>query len=263
MKCLIVVSAYKKPEYLVECFDSILAQTYTDYNVIFVNDSGNDENINIALKYQNDNFMVNSIDNEGLSRTRDVGVKLSKDYNNEYILFIDGDDKIDPTFLEKTVKVMDENPEIGVVYSDTQHFDGADSHWDHPEYDFNRLLYGNFLSSCSLIRKKAYDEAGGFDENNFGFWEDYQFFIKLGSLKWYGKHIPEKLFYYRIHAKSGMQSKRNAMLGGVYKAYIISQFPKLYDPDLVNSANNILSMYPENFMKFPPEKQEKYLEDFA
>lgn len=254
----VIISTYNQAQFIEETIKSILEQTYENFEVILVNNASTDNTKEIVDKYSGDKFKIYHNKYCGLSASRNFGASKS---SGDFILFIDGDDKISPDFLEKTSKVLEENPEIGFAYTDTQHFSGSNGSWSHPEYNFQNLLQQNFISSCSLIRKSAYDQSGGYDTDNWGYWEDWQEWIKLGSIGWYGKHIPEKLFYYRVHAKSGMQSKRNSMLSLVYRAFVISKFPKLYDEVFVESSKNILSMYPDDFMKWTFAEQESYLEE--
>lgn len=253
----VIVCSYNQENTVEETIQSILAQTYKDFEIVFVNNSSNDNTLSIASNYVSDNFTVYTNSYTGLSETRNFGVSKSR---GEYILFIDGDDKIAPTFLEKSIEVLSNAPEnIGFVYTDTQHFGGANTYWEQPEYNFQSLLQNNFICSCSLMRKSAFDAVNGYSKDNWGYWEDYEFWIRLGSIGIIGKHIPEKLFLYRVHPHSGMQSNRNKYFQGVYRSSIVAKFPELYPEDIYNSAKNIMSMYPEDFMTWTFAKQEDWL----
>lgn len=254
----IIISTYNQENFIEEAIQSVLQQKYENFEVILVNASSKEQTKEIVEKYRSDKFHIYEKKNCGLSETRNFGASKS---SGKYILFLDGDDKIHPEFLSKTHSLLEDNPLIGFAYVDTQHFGESNGHWDHPEYNFKMLLSTNYISSCSLIRKKSFDEAKGFDKNNWGYWEDWQFWIKMGSLGWNGKHIAEKLFYYRVHSKSGMQSDRNKALAMVYKTYIVLQFPQYYDKDFVNSCKNIMSLYPKDFMAWSFEAQEGWLNE--
>jgi GT2 family glycosyltransferase len=115
------------------------------------------------------------------------------------------------------------------------------------------------MCACSLIRKNTLFAVGGYDLKNFNYWEDYEFWIALGAKGYYAKHIPEKLYYYRIHTESGMQSERNKVLSPFYKSYIISKFPVLYPAEWNKQAKEIISQYPSDFISWKPKQQEEYL----
>jgi len=259
-KVSIVVSNYFNGKYISEAISSIFEQTYNKWEIIVIDDTNGKDNVENYLKHYLSapytKLFLFKTDDIGLSALRNLGAKKSK---GDYILFLDADDKLHPDFLEKTVKILNDNPNISVAYTDTQHFGGADSCWLQPEYNFNRLLVHNYICSCSLIRRISFDAVGGYDTDNFNYWEDYEFWIALGSFGFYGKHIPEKLFYYRVHSESGMQSQRNIKLSGLYKCYIISKFPHLYRKEDVEKAVSYLNTFPENFMKWKPKQQEEYL----
>jgi len=260
-KVSIIVSNYFNGKYISEAIASIFEQTYNNWEIIVVDDTNGKDGVREYLEYffnYSSKIFLYKTDDIGLSSLRNFGADRAK---GKYLLFLDADDKLHSDFLKKTVEVLENNAEISVAYTDTQHFDGADSCWLQPEYNFNRLLIYNYICSCSLIRKSSFDAVGGYDTDNFNYWEDYEFWIALGSFGFYGKHIPEKLFYYRVHSESGMHSLRNIKLSGLYKCYIISKFPHLYKTEDVKNAVDYLNTFPKDFMKRKPKQQEEYLRE--
>jgi glycosyltransferase involved in cell wall biosynthesis len=258
----VIIPNYKNAKYINDAINSVIAQNYNNWEMIIINDGGEDIQIDedIRLKYGKMISVISTKD-IGLSACRMEGYYHSSPYA-KWILYLDADDKIDPTFLEKTVEVGESSAKnIGIIYTDTQHFGDANTYWDQAEYNFHDLLINNYICSCSLLRKEMIEDAGGFDLNNFNYYEDYEFWIACGARGWYGKHIPEKLFWYRIHKDSGMQSERESKLGYVYKAYIVSKFPELYDRDWVKQSKDILTLFPSDFMKWKPSQQEEYIKE--
>jgi glycosyltransferase involved in cell wall biosynthesis len=256
----IILSTHNQDKYISEAIKSILAQTYKDFELIVINDASADNTQKIIDEYhelEGEIIQRYKTDDIGLSKTRNFGVNNSM---GDYILFMDGDDKIHPEFLKYTWNIASKS-NIGFVYTDTQHFDGANTYWEQPEYNFHNLLEQNFICSCSLINRRAFNDVGGFDEKNFGYWEDWEFWIALGAKGWYGKHIPKKLFYYRLHEKSGMQSERNKKLGLIYRFYIINKFPQLYPPAWNAQAEEVLAHYPADFMTWKPYQHEQWIKD--
>ena len=258
-KVTVIISNYNNGKYIEEAVRSVFEQTFDSWQVIIIDDTNGNDNVRDYLEYYlntSSRIFLFKTDDIGLSSLRNFGASKSQ---GNYLLFMDADDKIHRDFLKKAVEVLDNNTEISIAYSDTRHFDGADTCWIQPEYHFYSLLSSNYICSCSLIRRSSFDAVGGFDKDNFNYWEDYEFWIALGAKGFYGKHIPEKLFYYRVHPESGMQSKRNSFLSDFYKSYIISKFPQLYDKTTYILARDIISKYPEGFISWKPKQQEKYL----
>ena len=119
----IIVPCYNQAQYLSEALESVLQQTYTDWECIIVND-GSPDNTDIIVKdwLQRDNrFKYLYKDNGGLSSARNFGIENS---NGTYILLLDADDKYHHTFIEKGVKVLIEDISCGVVTSWGQRFVG-------------------------------------------------------------------------------------------------------------------------------------------
>lgn len=249
----VIITNFHQEKYLKECLESVENQSYSNYDVLVVDDN---EEGKSQLAHSRGN-LIWTLD-IGLSACRMKGIKET---SSKYVLFLDADDKLHPQFLEKTVKVLEDNPVYSICFTDTQHFGDANTCWEQPEYNFYSLLQNNFMCSCSLIKRNDFLACGGFDLDNFNYFEDYENWINMGSKGYYGKHLQEKLFYYRIHKESGIQSKRTGFLSSYYKAYIMSKHFELYPREWEPQIKEILLQYPNDFMKWKPWQQEQYLKD--
>lgn len=256
----IIISNYHKQKYIKEAVESVIDQTYKDWELLIIDDSNGEDRIDkiCAKELKSPKICLHLTNDVGLSALRMIGVNNT---NGKYVLFMDGDDKIHPDFLKKTVKILEEYPQYAFAYSDTQHFGDTNTSWTQPEYNFHALLENNYICSCSLIQRNSLLAVGGFDLDNFNYWEDYEIWISLGAKGYYGVHIPEKLFLYRIHKDSGTQSQRDRILAPLYKSYIVSKFQELYPREVVFKALDNLSHFPPDFMKWKPFQQEKFLKE--
>lgn len=101
----IIVPVYNCEKYLSKCIESILQQTYTDFELILINDGSQDLSLSICEKYQevDNRIIVLSHDNCGVAKTRQIGVEVSK---GNYITFIDSDDYIEKDFLERLLSEL-------------------------------------------------------------------------------------------------------------------------------------------------------------
>lgn len=255
METTVVISNFNRKKYISEAIESVRQQIYKDWELIIIDDTVGGDGLK---SYEDARTRVLETNDIGLSALRMFGAEMAK---GKYILFMDADDMIHPLFLSKTRDLLESHPDVAFAYTDTQHFDGANSYWEQPEYNFHNLLMQNYICACSLIRKDTIFAVGGFNLNNFNYWEDYEFWIALGAKGYYGKHIAEKLYYYRIHQESGMQSKRNELLSPLYKAHIINRFSVLYPKEYNDWASQIILNYPSDIMKWKPQAQEKYLKE--
>lgn len=108
-KFSIIVPIYNVEQYLNKCIDSILNQTFTDYELILVNDGSTDNSSNIINSYKNENIIIINQENQGLSEARNSGLKKS---TGEYVLFVDSDDYIDKDLLLNLNKSIDNEPDL-------------------------------------------------------------------------------------------------------------------------------------------------------
>jgi GT2 family glycosyltransferase len=120
-----------------------------------------------------------------------------------YLLFLDADDMLAPTMLERAVAVLQQRPEVGFVYAGMQLFDRDWSHWPSVPYDKRILALDNIVPAQSLLRRSAWEQVGGFDEVHFphGF-EDWDLWLRIAAADWQGYQINAPLVYYRRHGPS-------------------------------------------------------------
>ena len=99
----IIVPVYNVEKYLERCIESILAQTFTDFELILVDDGSCDKSKDICNYYEKKDFRVKVISKsqEGVSRARNVGIEYAK---GEFILFSDSDDYVEADWCEKLLK---------------------------------------------------------------------------------------------------------------------------------------------------------------
>ncbi|MBP3354658.1 MAG: glycosyltransferase family 2 protein [Bacteroidales bacterium] len=121
MKLSIIVPVYNVEEYIIECIDSVLSQTYKDWELILVNDGSTDNSGKICDEYALKDNRINVIhkENEGLSSARNAGIDVAK---GEYITFIDSDDVLlNDDIYYKIIKIFNEDNSIDVVQYDVIH----------------------------------------------------------------------------------------------------------------------------------------------
>lgn len=102
----IIIPVYNGENFIADCLNSILEQTYHDYEIIVINDGSKDNTRQIVESFNNKKIKLFNIENNGVSNARNYGIKMS---NGEFILFIDADDKIDVKTLEILVRKQEEN----------------------------------------------------------------------------------------------------------------------------------------------------------
>lgn len=197
-KVSVIIPCYNCGEYLEEAINSALASTYKNIEIVVANDGSTDEATLKALekigKLENPLVKVVHQENKGASAARNLAISHAI---GEYILPLDGDDKIHPSYIEKALEALETMPNIGAVYCETEFFGTKSGKFDLPEYSRIELLNNNLIVCCGLYRKKDWERVGGYREDFQNGLEDWEFWISFLELGYDFYKIPEVLFYYR------------------------------------------------------------------
>jgi glycosyltransferase involved in cell wall biosynthesis len=251
----VIMAYYNQPQYIEEAIKSVLGQTYQNFEIIIANDSSSDLDLFDNLVKLDNRISYFCTDDVGGVKARTACINKS---NYDYFVPLDPDDYIHPEFLEKTYHALSKRTNYGFCYTDSIFFtEESQQRMIQPDYNFYNLLQSNYICYCSLIKKKAWFDSGGYNEGNFNFYEDYEAWIRLGRKAHFGFHIAEPLFYYRMH-KNGMTGKTKDF-GNYYKAFIIRWYPELYPPYWQEEVDKILKDVPSNFMSLKPKQQEEII----
>ena len=197
----VVVPIYNTEKYLAETVDSILASTYKDIEVILVNDGSTDGSADICRKYQNADPRVIYIEQEnaGVVAARNRAVSIAK---GEFILPVDSDDCIAPTYIEKAVAVMREHDNVGIVYCKAEFIGDRHGEWEMPPYTLPQMLWGNVIIEASMFRREDWEKVGGYKPCMESYCEDYDFWLSIIELSRDVHKIQEILVYYRVRNES-------------------------------------------------------------
>ena len=197
----VVVTCYNYGKYLERCLNSVLAQTYKDYEIIVINDGSTDNTDEVVAPYlSNPNLKYIKQDNTGQTVAKNNGITHA---SGEFIAFLDADDLWEKDKLEKQI-ILFKDPEVGVVYSGFTQI-GEN---DEPAYIFvpslkhrgivtEQLLFNNFVCfSSSVVRKSVLDEMGHFDEI-LAMGIDWDLWLRV-SIKYKFDYVDEDLVLHRV-----------------------------------------------------------------
>lgn len=209
-KVSVIIPAYNSMTYLPETLKSLLAQTYSDFEAIIINDGSTDCTEEWVSQQTDPRIKLISQVNKGLSGARNTGIEAA---TGDYLAFLDADDLWHPTKLEKQVKCLDKNQNIGLVYTWVALINEHDiptgrvfknSHegnvWEH-------LILQNIVESGSvaMVRRQCFETCGVFDVNLRSFVEDWDMWLRI-ALHYPFKAISEPLVYYRQHSQSASRN---------------------------------------------------------
>jgi glycosyltransferase involved in cell wall biosynthesis len=113
-KVSVVIPVYNKGFIIKETIQSVLLQTYSDYEIILINDGSTDNSLELITEFKAENILIFSQENKGAAAARNLGVKKS---NGEFIAFLDADDYWFPNHLEELIKLSKQHPNCGAFCS--------------------------------------------------------------------------------------------------------------------------------------------------
>ncbi|MBO4712066.1 glycosyltransferase [bacterium] len=197
-KISVVMPVYNREQYLKESVESILNQTFTDFEFIIVDDQSTDSSWKIIQEYASKDSRIVAVKNtgkKGCYPARNCGHKLAK---GKYIAVMDSDDISLPERLKTQFNFMEQNPEIGICGSWAKTF-GDENNELKPPQNHERIRDANFFF-CSMVHPtimfRNKDEIVYSEEALFS--QDYELFCrKINDLKF--ANIPKILLLYRVH----------------------------------------------------------------
>ena len=205
-KISVIIPAYNAMCYLPDTLDNLLKQTYEDFEVIIVNDGSSDSIEQWFSQLQDRRIKLICQENQGAGIARNTGINNAL---GEYIAFLDADDIWEPTKLEKQVSILEDNPEVGLVYTWVEYVNETGQSTGRVlkhqvEGDvWEKLIESNLIecSSVAMVRRICFDDVGIFDVNIGSFVEDWELWLRIAS-RFPFKVIKEVLVYYRQHSNS-------------------------------------------------------------
>jgi glycosyltransferase involved in cell wall biosynthesis len=209
-KVSVIVPAYNAMAYLPTTIDNVLQQSYDDYEVIIVNDGSTDEIDRWFETITDPRLRLVSQVNQGLAGARNTGIHHAR---GDYLAFLDADDLWESTKLVKQVQCLDDNPEVGLVYTwstlidDKGNLTGRSFEFKVEGNVWKTLIGWNIVScgSVAMVRRQCFETCGVFDRNLGSYLEDWDMWLRLAT-KYNFKVVPEILVYYRQHANSASRN---------------------------------------------------------
>lgn len=196
----VIIPCFEHGDYIREAISSVLAQSYSNVEIIVVDDGSVQHSAEPVIREFSDSpvplkfFKHES--RQGSAAARNLAIRNS---SGELILPLDADDHLAPTYLEKTVEAMSD-VQAGCVYTDMQLF-GTQNDCYSPTISIVTALAGDPIPICTLYRRSVYDAVGGYREG-LDIGEDTDFGIRILILGFKYIHVPEPLYFYRKHASS-------------------------------------------------------------
>ena len=194
----VVIPFYNDKDYIDQSVNSILNQTFPYYEILIIDDGSKDKESLKKLEEiekKDKRIKVFHKDNEGLAATRDYGATKSNK-TCKYLMFLDSDDLLEPTFLECAYWTLETNKDAAWAYSDSIGFD-ADNYTWNKWFDCEKMKKENELVSAAMVRKVDFNDVGGYGLREKAVNEDWNFWLKLMANGKYPVHMSYYGQWYR------------------------------------------------------------------
>jgi glycosyltransferase involved in cell wall biosynthesis len=194
------MSVYNAEEFLKPAIESILNQTFTDFEFIIINDGSTDKSLEIIKSYHDSRIVILNQKNQGLSKSLNNGIKISK---GEFIARMDADDISYSNRFQKQMKFLTDNTNCVVVGSNANCIDlkgrflfKTNLALTNKEIK-NKLPESHFFHSSTIFNKKAFSKAGQYPEEIFQYFEDKVLWNKMAKTGEFA-NLPDTLIKYRM-----------------------------------------------------------------
>lgn len=219
MKISIITASYNYEDYIKEAIDSVLQQSYSDWELIIVDDGSEDKSLEVINAYSQKDKRIkvftheNNI-NKGLAETIKLGLSNA---TGEYVAFLESDDIWVHNYLEEKIKIIQKYSEIGLIFNSVKMFGDNDTISEYDKYFelskkilnklkfprniFNFMLLSNFIPtfSCVMVKKDILDSCKF--ETLYSPWLDWALWLQI-AYKSPFYYIPKDLTKWRMHKKS-------------------------------------------------------------
>jgi glycosyltransferase involved in cell wall biosynthesis len=211
----VLIPLYNKVDYFEETLQSVLTQTYSNIEIIIVDDGSTDGSLDIAKRYLSENVKIFEQKNKGASAARNKAFELSK---GDYIQYLDADDLLDKYKIEVQVKVLIDNPNCVVIAQGydmemikgqkvmTQRKRLMKDYTDHKTFIYDEILEAALVHSW-LIPRQFIVKAGGWNER-ISIFDDRDFYLRLVPLASKIIFSEKAICYYRITDTDNHLSKK-------------------------------------------------------
>lgn len=239
----VVIPCYNQAKYLPGAVESVVQQTFQNFEIIIVSDGSPDDTQavfqHLAARWPQCPMHFLQKPNGGLADARNAGIAIAR---GQYILPLDADDKLHPEMLAKTVAVLESRPDTAIVYTDLIQFGAINGLVQAAEFDIVKLYQNNQLNYCSLFRREVWEAVGGYNLNMVWGYEDWDFWIGCAEKGYMAQRLPEALLFYRVKRESMFTKalEHDAEL----KAQIVLNHPSSYSKQDQARAHEFLRTLP-------------------
>lgn len=197
----VVIPYYNHGATITDTINSLKAQTFKNFEVIIVDDGSDKSQAELLDNISENNIQIihhnGNLGKGSPAAARNTGIKNAR---GKYVLCLDSDDLLDPTFIEKSTIVLETTPSVSLITTHSDHFGVLNEKYINSPYDPLHLYSNNMVITAAEFKREAWLTTSGY-KTGIGY-EDWEFWMSLAEKGFWGKLIPEALFKYRVALQS-------------------------------------------------------------
>ena len=197
----VVIPCFDQGSWIEDTVLSVFEQTHSSWEIVLVDDGSTDQETIHVLDLISEWPRVTLMrqENRGLPVARNVGMAAS---NGQYLVPLDADDELAPTFLEVMLHRLRQHPGAAYAHCWGRYFGDMDAYWLTRPFNRYQILLSNSVLGCVLMRADAWRSLGGYDETMLRGNEDWDLWLRMLEAGWDQVQVREVLFRYRIHGRT-------------------------------------------------------------
>lgn len=234
-----IITVYNTEKYIAQAVQSILNQTFTDFELIIINDASTDGTFEILQSFEDERIvLINNEVNQGIPKNANIGLKLAK---GDYIAKMDADDISHPKRFERQLEYFKANPKLVICGSWAQIFDADDvlirTPVTHDEIKAGLLFLNVMFNPAMMFKSALYKDYKCYYNEGFPVLEDYTLWVDaIDKVKF--ANVPEVLLKYRVHNNNISVFKKDNQQ--MLNDYHLKVYKRLLDKLNINYDHNDL-----------------------
>lgn len=207
----VISTLYNYEHTIIETLDTVAAQTIKGLDVVIVDDCSSDQGAEKVVSWAEENSsifasfkLIRHHQNQGLSTARNTAIENTL---CDYVFILDADNHMLPKCAEIHKRALDENPEFAFAYSMIGEFGDSDGLMGTLRWSKGLLAHGNYIDAMAMLRKSAWQNAGGYKKLRGIGWEDFELWLNFADRGERGLWIPQVLSRYRVHDQSMLRTQ--------------------------------------------------------
>lgn len=225
----VVIPCFDQGGFLEDAIRSVFWQTSPDWEIVVVDDGSTDPaTVTLLDSLSWPRVRVLRQANQGLPAARNAGIGVAR---GEYVIPLDADDQLEPEFIEMMSQALDHNPGAAFTHCWARLFGEIDAYWVPRPFNRFLLLFENSVIGCVLLRRRAWEEVGGYDPTMRSGNEDWELWLRLTAAGWDQVEVRRPLFRYRKHGISMSVETESRFEEGLDAVRL--RHPRLYTPEAI------------------------------